>query len=84
MNTLHKLHIVATCPEDDTTDIYWAEIECGGRLLPVAAIHDAIEEATEEPIYQEQLTKRLAALLGVTVRTRGTHSGIRTECEARQ
>lgn len=78
----HSLMVAATCPVDASVlDIYEVDVETD-RVLPVEDILEARDRLTLEPIYQEDLTVRLAAALGARVTTRGIHSGVATVCEA--
>lgn len=79
MKTIHRTTIVGSCPLG-CVDVYTAEFHVTGGVLPVEQIQEAINAETKEPVYQENLTKRLADRLGVTVVTFGTHSRFQTEC----
>lgn len=71
----------AHCPVDGSADRYDLVVETE-RVVPVEHIFEAIDTATREPIFQEDLTRALADLLGCRVVTVGTHSGVKTTCEA--
>ena len=81
ITTVHKIIIVATCPHGGT-DVYEAEFRVNDDVIKVEAIGDAIAEATALPIYQEHLTRRLAAELGCVVITSGSHGQFSTACRA--
>lgn len=80
MLTVHRTTIVGKCPHG-CPDVYEAEFHVTGlEVLAVEVIQRAIFDATLQPIYQEDLTKNLGALLGCKVVTRGRHSAFDTEC----
>lgn len=85
MLTIHRTTIVGECPLG-CIDIYEAEFHVVSRVIEVGDIADAIREATEEPIYQEDLTQLLANNLGCKVVTRGMHTqkqvNFSSTCEA--
>jgi hypothetical protein len=81
MIVTHRLEIRATCPVDQSPDVYQATITTR-RLIPVESILAQIDTLTAEPIFQEELTLRLAAAIGAEVRTLGQHSGVTTEVVA--
>ena len=81
MTTIHRTTVVGQCPLG-CADIYEVEFHVANKIIPVEAIQAEIDRATQSPIYQEDLTSRLASVLGCTVVSRGTHSRFRTECSA--
>jgi GTP cyclohydrolase I len=83
VRTTHYLQAVGTCPVDESVlDVYEVEVVVEDSVLPVERVIEAVRVATAEPIFQEDLTERLAAALDASVRTTGYHSGVRTVCEA--
>jgi GTP cyclohydrolase I len=58
---------------DESRDCYRAWIYLEDRVVPVEKIHALIEELTQKPIFQEELTQALADRLEATVKTRGCH-----------
>jgi hypothetical protein len=52
------------------------------RTIPVEDILAVAERLTAEPIFQEELTVKLASRLGAEVTTVGVHSGVETEVTA--
>lgn len=82
VNVEHRLTIRARCPVDpDHEDVYETTISVH-RVLPVEEILGAIEDATSNAIFQEDLTRRLAVELSAHVVTVGEHSGVKTTCQA--
>ena len=82
VETVHTATIVGKCPLG-CPDLYAAEFRVSGpTVLPVEEIDAAIAAPTAEPVYQEDLTRRLAARLGCVVVTRGAHGRFATECRA--
>lgn len=80
--TVHKTAIVGRCPHG-CADVYDAEFRVtGDAVLQVERIAETIADLTREPVYQEDLTRRLARLLGCVVVTRGRHGVFDTECRA--
>jgi GTP cyclohydrolase I len=79
--TRHELEIRATCPVDGSEDVYECVVETA-RIVPVETILDEVKIATKHPLYQEELTRKLADALCTKVTTVGTHSNVRTTCEA--
>jgi hypothetical protein len=82
MTTTHKTVIVGRCPHG-CHDVYEAEFTIVGEsVVTVESIQESIDRLTAEPVYQEDLTRRLAAAVGCRVRTVGTHGRFLTTCEA--
>lgn len=81
MTTIHRTTIVGKCPLG-CADVYEAEFHVKSKLIEVGDIADAIKEATENPIYQENLTQLLADNIGCKVVTKGRHTQFETTCEA--
>lgn len=81
MKTIHRTIIVAKGPHL-ATDVYNAEFHVDNQTITVEDIQLEIDEVTAEPIYQEQLTQKLADGLGCVVVTYGTHSKFFTTCTA--
>lgn len=79
MRTVHRTDIVARCPLGGT-DIYEASFTVAGTMLLVEDIQRHIDHLTAEPIYQEELTGRLAVRLKCRVETIGRHGRFTTEC----
>lgn len=81
LNT-YSLNIHARCPADGTLDLYDLVVE-GPEMLAVETLLEIVRELTDEPIYQEDLTERLAErLAGWKVTLRGDHSRVRVWSEA--
>lgn len=82
MTAEHRLYIAATCPVDeDVLDIYELVVTTGA-LIEVEEIHATVRRLTAEPVFQEDLTDRLAEALGAHVLLRGRHSGVETTTQA--
>jgi hypothetical protein len=81
MRVRHSLTVLSACPVDGQRDVYEVEVEVD-FVLPVEHILAAVSRLTKEALFQEALTERLARELGARVRTIGTHSGVKTVCEA--
>jgi hypothetical protein len=72
MKVRHRLIVRATCPVNGDRDRYlcWVTLD---RVVKVEDIWQLVEELTQKPIFQEDLTQALADRLGAPVKTRGTH-----------
>jgi len=70
--TTHTTTITGKCPHG-CPDVYEATFEVG-RLIPVEVIQAAIDCYTMGPVYQEDLTRKLAECLRCKVTLKGTHS----------
>jgi len=81
LTVVHQLRAVATCPVDQTLDVYDVTIETG-RVIPVETILETVAALADREIFQEDLTVYLAKELRCTVTTVGTHSGVRTTAKA--
>lgn len=77
--TKYRLTVTATCPVDETTDVYELTVRTSG-MLEVEEILSAVKRYTAKPIFQERLTFVLAMTLQSEVTTKGTHSGVKTVC----
>lgn len=80
MKVRHELTIRGKCPVNDALDTYEAAFETE-TLVKVEDILAAVA-ALPSPAFQEDITQRLAAVLGCRVTTVGYHSGVRTTCSA--
>lgn len=80
MRVTHTLEIAARCPKGGV-DRYEAKVEVE-RLIEVERITAEVQRLTKKPIYQEDLTAKLARALGAKVTTVGYHGLVRTEVEA--
>lgn len=76
MLATHEVPIVARCPVNQGIDTYVCTI-AANRIVKVEDIWQAITSITT-PMFQEDLTVRLAFLLNCKVTTVGWHSGIKT------
>ena len=72
MNT-HATTITGKCPHG-CPDVYEATFEVE-RLIPVEVIKAAIDCYTLAPVYQEDLTRKLAECLQCRVTLKGDHGG---------
>ena len=81
MKVKHTLEIKARCPVNDGQDTYRLTVTVD-RLVKVEDILEAVRKLTAEPIFQEDLTRRLASELAASVHTTGRHGEVETECEA--
>lgn len=81
MKTVHRTTIVGKCPHG-CPDVYSAEFHIADRIITVESIQAEIDAATKEPVYQEDLTQRLANRVGCNVATVGSHGQFETECRA--
>jgi hypothetical protein len=79
MNVRHELAMQGKCPVDDTLDNYTVTVEAE-RIVKVEDILAAVA-SLPQPLFQEEITKRLAGELGCTVTTVGYHSGVKTTCK---
>ena len=78
MMVTHELEITCKCPVDDTLDRYHVMVSVN-RVLPVEDIIAAVADLPPRE-YQENLTDRLARVLGARVVSVGIHSGVTTRC----
>jgi hypothetical protein len=74
--TSHTTTITGKCPHG-CQDVYEATFETK-RLIPVEVIQAAINCCTMGPVYQEDLTRRLAECLRCRVTLKGSHGGFVT------
>ena len=81
MKVVYRTTFAATCPVDGSDDVYRVRVR-SDWMIPVEEIVAALGELRGKPIYQEELTQRLADELGAEVATRGAHSGVATRCTA--
>ena len=81
LSTVHRIQVVGKCPLG-CDDIYDIEFHVDSVVIPVETIQDAITQLTRDPIYQEDLTRKLCESLRCKVVSRGTHSKFATECVA--
>jgi hypothetical protein len=82
VTTTHKTTIVGKCPHG-CPDVYEVEFTVAGEAVTkVEDIQAAIDRLTVEPVYQEDLTRLLAEVVGCRVRTVGSHGRFLTTCEA--
>lgn len=75
--TTHTTTITGKCPFG-CVDVYEATFTAD-RLIPVEVIQAAIGAFTHGPVYQEELTRRLAECLRCKVTLRGPHGKFVTE-----
>lgn len=80
MKVTHELTFVSKCPHGGE-DCYEIVVKTD-RMLPVEEILQALKDM-EQPIYQEDLTRRLAEQVHAKVKTIGLHSGVQTTCVAK-
>lgn len=80
MRVTHELTYYGTCPANGAPDTYSVTVETR-RMVAVEDIIAALS-ALPKPLYQEEITERLAAAINCTVTTIGHHSGVKTTCSA--
>ncbi len=73
----HTLIFVTRCPVNGQCDVYEVTFRLD-RLVLVEHLLLAAVDFKSKVIYQEDLTKQLAALFECEVESRGSHSGVRT------
>jgi hypothetical protein len=80
MRVTHSLTITARCPVDDTRDVYECKITTK-RCIEVERILEVAKIVEGMKTYQENVTQFIRQQLGtgVSVTTRGIHSGVQTE-----
>lgn len=80
MRVTHTLTLTARCPVDDTRDVYECVVTTD-RCIEVETIKQIAKTIEGMKVYQENITEFMRKQLGtgVSVTTRGVHSGIRTE-----
>ena len=81
LKTIHRIHVVGKCPLG-CDDIYQIEFHIDSVVIPVERIQEVINQLTTDPIYQEDLTRKLCESLQCKVVSHGTHSRFVTECTA--
>lgn len=74
--TTHTTTITGKCPHG-CPDVYEAVFETS-RLIPVEVIQAAIDCYTHGPVYQEDLTRKLADCLVCKVTLKGSHGKFTT------
>lgn len=81
MHTNHKIQVTSVCPVDGVTvDEYNVLIKPPvGTTLYAEAITKVVDHLTKTPITQEDLTQKLADLLGCVVESDGDHASGRVE-----
>jgi hypothetical protein len=80
MKTIHELKIQGRCPINDGLDVYDLIVE----TTVIIKVEDILSAVTElpQPIFQEDITQRLAHKLRASITTIGFHSGVKTTCSA--
>jgi len=80
MKVTHTLKITARCPVDDTRDVYECVVTTS-RCIEVERILEIAKTVDDMKTYQENVTQFIRHQLGtgVSVTTRGVHSGVETE-----
>lgn len=81
----YSMQIHAVCPVDGSSDCYELTIENNGRPFAVEKLRGLVAEATDEPHFQEEITRRIATGLTdiittfskIEVRTEGWHKGVK-------
>ena len=83
MKVTHELTLKARCPVDDAVDIYEVTITTNSMSvnLKVEDLLEVVDALQDTTIFQEDITMKIADRLGVSVRTVGYHSGVKTTCE---
>ena len=80
MRVTHTLTLTARCPVDDARDVYECVIATD-RCIEVESIIEIAKVVAGMKAYQENITQYIRQQLGtgVSVTTRGVHSGVNTE-----
>lgn len=73
MKVRHRYMLNATCPVNGDPDRYTVDAFVTEGVLYCEQVRDTCEAVAKTPKTQEELTQEIADLLGVKVRTRGTH-----------
>jgi len=79
MNVRYELTMACQCPVDDAQDIYAVTIEAT-KMIKVEDILAMVKALP--PMFQEDITKRLAKAFDCRATTVGLHSGVKTTCSA--
>lgn len=85
LTTEHRLTVRGICPVSGMADAYNCLIRLHG-VVAVETILAVVDEVTQQPSFQEDITRNLAHQLGaatkerVGVETHGIHSGVYTTC----
>ena len=77
MHVEHSLTMIAKCPVNGATDFYDVTFILD-KFINVEALMVEMLQYHKQPIYQEDLTQKLADFAKCEVITHGIHSGIRT------
>lgn len=82
MKVRYRLTVHAPCPVDAAvTDCYEVTVKAD-RVIKVEDILAAVDGATANPIFQEDLAEELADMLGAKVEVVGIHSGVEVVARA--
>jgi len=79
----YRLKIKAICPVDVNIVDEYETVVSTREVISVETILEHVTNLTQAPIFQEHLTRQLAASLRATVETTGVHSGIEVTAVAK-
>lgn len=83
MKTRYEVQVRAQCPVvPDDTDLYQFTIESESIIEVEKIVAFVAENAGQKNIFQEDLTRKCAVMLGAQVTSVGWHSGIKVTCVA--
>ena len=78
MIATHRTTVHSRCPENDGWDYYEVLVETD-RTIKVEDIEAAINEVRGRRMYQEDLTKHLATVIGAKITITGAHGNFHTK-----
>ncbi len=79
MKVEYQLTVSGKCPADGGRDAYLVTVH-SRHTIAVEDILAAVKASVAEPAFQEIVTERISRFLGATVKTIGTHSGVKVRC----
>jgi len=76
LTNIYRFECRAICPvHADLIDVYQVEVR-SASTVPVETILDHFKQYETTQIFQEEMTKKAATVLGCSVSTKGMHSGV--------
>ena len=79
MKVTHEIEVRGLCPVDLSFDVYQVKIS-SMKIVKVEEIISVVN-ALKWPLYQEEMTQKLAEELQCSVCSVGYHSGVKTTVE---
>lgn len=83
VKNIYELEVRAQCPVYPAdTDLYSFVFESESIIEVERIVKFFAERAGAKQVFQEELTRQAAVILGARVRSTGFHSGVKVTCEA--